>query len=58
MSLSIGSARRTATRASCYAAVLFMCLMGAARADVNLGIADDDTFKRPNSWGMLPQNLG
>ena len=27
------------------------------RCDVDLGIADDETFKRPNSWSQLPKKL-
>jgi hypothetical protein len=34
-----------------------LCTMSVGRADVNLGIADDETFKRPNSWGLAPQPL-
>ena len=28
-----------------------------ARGDINLGIADDETYRRPNSWSHIPQNL-
>jgi hypothetical protein len=40
--------------AACLLALLGTLLAAQARADVDLGIADDETFKRPNSWSKLP----
>lgn len=44
--------RRSILSASSFGAAVFFLLLSAAPGfcDVNLGIGDDDTYKRPNSW--------